>query len=476
MDARAYLQSQGWQGDGHSLDHTGRGIKKPLLVSKKVDVLGVGVNKHQAVSDQWWLRAYDQGLTDFGTGKQSLLGQVQKHGIAMGGLYGRFVKGEGVAGTFGESLSSTPAGTITPSEIEQHVSGKDGRSAVDMASATLKRKREHVRSVDKRAKQRTKEDSKSDDRVKRLVGKAQRRGLLPSKSREPIATERARSDVKGDLAKIMATLSASSKFQVDINLAAVGNDTAKKRARSAAKHEFRRVARAHLGTASEDASTRRARKEQEGASEAKRDVDKASRTARNLASMQARREGKNARRLQRAQSQDNPSTVNDMADGAISLSPDVVVVVDTQGDDALANTATNGSSSPAAATIQEGDYATARSHIASQTPFSFVNTRGKQIFERTPGDRVPEDPKWWADTDTKALPKPVREARRRWRSAQREDRHGSSRNAAESKKVETDSDETKAARVARRAQKDAKEAKQVEKERKRQARKTKSSA
>lgn len=109
MDAQAYLRKQGWRGSGHSLDHTNRGITKPLLVSKKVDVLGVGLNKHAAVSDQWWLRAFDAGLQALGTGKESTLAQVQKHGVNRGGLYGRFVKGEGVPGTFGKSAESSVA-------------------------------------------------------------------------------------------------------------------------------------------------------------------------------------------------------------------------------------------------------------------------------------------------------------------------------------------------------------------------------
>ena len=104
MDASSYLKKHGWQGSGHSLDTTGRGLKKPLLVSKKVDVLGVGLNKHAAVSDQWWLRAYDQGLATLGTGKESALAQAQKHGVNRGGLYGRFVKGEGMPGTVGRRL------------------------------------------------------------------------------------------------------------------------------------------------------------------------------------------------------------------------------------------------------------------------------------------------------------------------------------------------------------------------------------
>jgi hypothetical protein len=115
MDASQYLKNHGWQGSGHSLDGNGRGLKKPLLVSKKVDVLGVGLNKHAAVSDQWWLRAYDQGLQTLGTGKESALAQAQKHGVNRGGLYGRFVKGEGVPGTLGQYI--LPSSTSDDVEV-----------------------------------------------------------------------------------------------------------------------------------------------------------------------------------------------------------------------------------------------------------------------------------------------------------------------------------------------------------------------
>ena len=129
MDASAYLKNQGWRGSGHSLDHSNRGIKKPLLVSKKVDVLGVGLNKHTNVSDQWWLRAFDQGLKSLGTGEQTTLSQVQKHGINRGGLYGRFVKGEKIPGSIGQSLLPTPedsedTGANNPVEPRQLLSGK----------------------------------------------------------------------------------------------------------------------------------------------------------------------------------------------------------------------------------------------------------------------------------------------------------------------------------------------------------------
>lgn len=70
MDARSYLQRQGWQ-EGNSLGISGNGIKKPLLISFKDNALGIGSKKQkEKQADQWWLRAFDTALKDFGTGKQ----------------------------------------------------------------------------------------------------------------------------------------------------------------------------------------------------------------------------------------------------------------------------------------------------------------------------------------------------------------------------------------------------------------------
>ena len=102
MDAEGYLKKHGWRGSGHSLDTNNKGLRKPLLISKKVDVLGVGINKHDVIADQWWMKAFDSSLKDFGTGKKSLLSQVREHGVKRGGLYARFVQGEGVPGTIGK--------------------------------------------------------------------------------------------------------------------------------------------------------------------------------------------------------------------------------------------------------------------------------------------------------------------------------------------------------------------------------------
>lgn len=168
MDASNYLKKHGWQGTGHSLDGTGRGLKKPLLVSKKVDVLGVGLNKHAAVSDQWWLRAYDQGLQTLGTGKESALAQAQKHGVNRGGLYGRFVKGEGVPGTLGQTLllsseeiTSQPAAQVHRAISDNGMLPTPQDSDAQEEKADRKRKRSE-KSDDKKSKK--KKDGSSKDK------------------------------------------------------------------------------------------------------------------------------------------------------------------------------------------------------------------------------------------------------------------------------------------------------------------------
>jgi nucleolar protein TMA23 len=71
MNAESYLRKQGWKGSGHSLDSTGRGIKKPLLIAHKQDQLGLGKKKAAwTTDDQWWMRAYDQSLQNIGTGEE----------------------------------------------------------------------------------------------------------------------------------------------------------------------------------------------------------------------------------------------------------------------------------------------------------------------------------------------------------------------------------------------------------------------
>lgn len=167
MDASAYLKKHGWRGTGHSLDTSNNGLKRPLLISKKIDVLGIGINKHDVIADQWWLKAFDAGLKDFGTGKTSLLSQVKDHGIKRGGLYGRFVKGEGVPGTIGEVLMESDKQGLVGE-------GKKKRKAEDGEDKEAKKSR----------KTKTKTASDSDSSMKDVQRAAKKAEKKAKKHRE----------------------------------------------------------------------------------------------------------------------------------------------------------------------------------------------------------------------------------------------------------------------------------------------------
>jgi len=124
MDSAAYLTRQGWRGHGHSLQPSGRGIAKPLLVSKKLNNLGVGKKTNDVAADQWWARAFDAGLKDLDIGVKGIEGTVQsanpkawgatnasgmlktprENRFGNRGLYAGFVKGEGLSGTITQGV------------------------------------------------------------------------------------------------------------------------------------------------------------------------------------------------------------------------------------------------------------------------------------------------------------------------------------------------------------------------------------
>ncbi|KAF2218321.1 hypothetical protein BDZ85DRAFT_183553, partial [Elsinoe ampelina] len=110
MNATSYLVSHGWIPGTSLHPHKPHSLSKPLLISRKVDVLGVGLNKNTSVSDQWWLRAFDSSLKALGTGQKGALDGVREHGVVRGGLYGRFVRGEPEGGTIGKVLGSVGDG------------------------------------------------------------------------------------------------------------------------------------------------------------------------------------------------------------------------------------------------------------------------------------------------------------------------------------------------------------------------------
>lgn len=150
MDTAAYLANQGWRGDGHALHHSGRGIVKPLLISQKQNVLGIGKKKHDAHADQWWLRAFDATLKGINCTKDEATGKAESVSLGAGaqalqmvgtgggkwvgqrGLYSKFVRGEGLHGTL-NSEEETKSGVDG-----QRKASEDDESSKSKGSAAHK--------------------------------------------------------------------------------------------------------------------------------------------------------------------------------------------------------------------------------------------------------------------------------------------------------------------------------------------------
>jgi nucleolar protein TMA23 len=119
MDAKAYLLRHGWSGPGNPLNpdrssqkrvggpHGGLGLTRPILISRKQNLHGVGKKTTKDPTNQWWLRGFEEALRGVGTennnGKNDGCGNVVVEGnsLAKGRseLYKYFVRGEGLPGT-----------------------------------------------------------------------------------------------------------------------------------------------------------------------------------------------------------------------------------------------------------------------------------------------------------------------------------------------------------------------------------------
>lgn len=148
MDSAAYLIKHGWLGTGHSLHPKGHGIRKPLLISEKLDLLGVGKKKHDIHADQWWARMFDSTLKELqiGTHRTSANPKVllatssrkhrddlhhrQPNSAGTGSLYGNFVKGESLVGTI-EAQAAKHTQTVKNTDL-QLVRNNDGKARPGM--------------------------------------------------------------------------------------------------------------------------------------------------------------------------------------------------------------------------------------------------------------------------------------------------------------------------------------------------------
>ncbi|KXT05191.1 hypothetical protein AC578_8434 [Pseudocercospora eumusae] len=440
MDAASYLKKHGWKGDGHSLDPSSRGIKKPLLVSKKVDVLGVGLNKHAAVSDQWWMRAFDQGLKDLGTGKTNALTNVREHGMFAGGLYGRFVKGEGVAGTFAEDASP------------KRKRGDGEEDGVDV------NKKQKV-NVEHAEAQRLKKGV--DEQVEAFVAEAQHRGVLDVGGKKPTRSDVSPVTVYGEAAVQQVFKQAGLNIEGNT---AQSSTKEQKYGREKQLRELKRAAKSFITfqlsnverkqIEAYEASVKKGRKserilkdagraaleaEKIAAKEAKAlrkkekrekklaarlqdnedsvcgtDEAKESIPASKLAKYEVKAAAKGISVQQYIRNREERKAVKASQDSTASLTPGSAFVVDTDGDAALMSVS---------AQLPPGE------HV--------VDSEGSIRFTVDPNVPVPLDPAIWDGIKVKTLPKSVREARRKWMENQRQARSaGKTRKSADRSKGE----------------------------------------
>ena len=200
MDTTGYLTRQGWRGTGHALHPTGRGIKKPLLISQKTNVLGIGKKKHDVHADQWWARAFDSSLKDLSVGKVEE-GKLQSRDIvvadglgigegkgqdvevlvkrrewgqldmlnagggkwvAKGGLYGGFVKGQGLIGTIGVKAVAFASKSEEPKTLKRLKATELTETGDHEVSTPRKRKREDKDEKEEGRKRHTKRAKVAD--------------------------------------------------------------------------------------------------------------------------------------------------------------------------------------------------------------------------------------------------------------------------------------------------------------------------
>ncbi|RAO67879.1 uncharacterized protein BHQ10_003891 [Talaromyces amestolkiae] len=134
MDAQAYLMRHGWSGPGNPLNpnrrpgtHSGLGLTRPLLVSRRENKIGIGKTSTKDPTNQWWLRGFEEALRGVGTdgtaSPNTAVGGLarEENTLTRNGsqLYKFFVRGEVIPGTLSDKKKAVVL------EVKGEISIKD---------------------------------------------------------------------------------------------------------------------------------------------------------------------------------------------------------------------------------------------------------------------------------------------------------------------------------------------------------------
>ncbi|CAI7633150.1 unnamed protein product [Penicillium viridicatum] len=181
MDAQAYLIKHGWSGPGNPLNpnkrpgaHSGLGLTRPLLVSRKANNHGVGKKTTKDPTNQWWLRGFEDALK--GVGNDSFEANSARENNALTSeLYRHFVRGDGLAGTLeGNDKKKIESGTSTStSKTKRKRENEDDGDRKARKLAKAARKAEKAERKERAAKAERKE--------KKIAGKLAKKALKEKK-------------------------------------------------------------------------------------------------------------------------------------------------------------------------------------------------------------------------------------------------------------------------------------------------------
>ncbi|KAJ5961331.1 uncharacterized protein N7479_008481 [Penicillium vulpinum] len=185
MDAQAYLIKHGWSGPGNPLNpnkrpgaHSGLGLTRPLLVSRKANNHGVGKKTTKDPTNQWWLRGFEDALK--GVGNDSFEATSARENNALTSeLYRHFVRGDGLAGTLeGAEKKKDDNGTSTSKSKRKRENEDDGldRKAKKLAKAARK-----LEKAERKEGRRVKRAAKAEKKEKKAAEKLAKKALKEKK-------------------------------------------------------------------------------------------------------------------------------------------------------------------------------------------------------------------------------------------------------------------------------------------------------
>ncbi|KAJ5834030.1 hypothetical protein N7447_000056 [Penicillium robsamsonii] len=184
MDAQAYLIKHGWSGPGNPLNpnkrpgaHSGLGLTRPLLVSRKANNHGVGKKTTKDPTNQWWLRGFEDALK--GVGNDSFEATSARENNALTSeLYRHFVRGDGLAGTLEGMEKKDESGTSTSKSKRKRENEDDGldRKAKKLAKAARKAEK-----AERKEGRRVKRAAKAEKKEKKIAEKLAKKALKEKK-------------------------------------------------------------------------------------------------------------------------------------------------------------------------------------------------------------------------------------------------------------------------------------------------------